>query len=596
MGSTQGAAILTPIDLVPGARADRNAGMPLSEVYNKYPAVLNIARILQTLDVDNDSSTGIKIPVDARTRSPGAPIDFSQTGLYDDASDNAVQYICEVKRARGAAACDENDVVDESAARSELTETENARDTGINKIPVVDAGADQSVIEGETVTLNGSASDSDGSISTVRWRETDRNGVAVANPVAVNNSDQTTASFTAPQVTQTQLIYFTLTATDNAGDKGADTVAIQTMDASGGVNMLPQAEAGDNQTVAHGASVTLDGSESTDADGTITSFAWSQVACEGGDVATPVTLTDPDAAQTNFQAPNEDAELCFDLTVTDNEGGDDTDRTKVSVLTNPEGTPQAEAGDPQQVREGDSVQLDGSGSTDLDTGGNPSSGELTHAWAQQTGKTVELVGADTATPTFEAPETEESIELVFTLTVTDADQKSASDDVTVTVNPIPPVTEACRPDTFEPELCGPAFCADVVAEIPAVGDQCAAFAEELSSMADTLTTLAGCVVEEDPQGACGAALQGLVVGACEATVGDTEGKAVCDQLSGGGSGLPIDPDDLTELIPGENPFSDFADFAACVGGCDPEGEPLACLNACAVDLQDALEGVISSAP
>ena len=93
-------------------------------------------------------------------------------------------------------------------------------------------------------------------------------------------------------------------------------------------NMPPTADAGPDQTVDEGDTVTLEGSYSSDPDGTIDFFEWAQT---GG---TAVTLSDATAAKPTFTAPNvgPDGEtLAFQLTVTDDSGLQDTDTCIVNV-------------------------------------------------------------------------------------------------------------------------------------------------------------------------------------------------------------------------------------------------------------------------
>jgi hypothetical protein len=83
-----------------------------------------------------------------------------------------------------------------------------------------------------------------------------------------------------------------------------------------GTNQPPIVSAGSSQTVLPGDTVTLDGTGSVDPDGTIASYAWSQVS------GTTVTLSSSSAVQPTFTAPtlaNGDT-LIFNLIVTDNTG------------------------------------------------------------------------------------------------------------------------------------------------------------------------------------------------------------------------------------------------------------------------------------
>jgi outer membrane protein assembly factor BamB len=91
-------------------------------------------------------------------------------------------------------------------------------------------------------------------------------------------------------------------------------------------NNPPQAEAGTDQTVEEGATVTLDGTGSTDPDGDSLSYAWTQNSGPN------VSQTEADTATPEFTAPDVDSEttLTFELTVDDGQATD-TDSTTVVV-------------------------------------------------------------------------------------------------------------------------------------------------------------------------------------------------------------------------------------------------------------------------
>ena len=94
-------------------------------------------------------------------------------------------------------------------------------------------------------------------------------------------------------------------------------------------NQAPTADAGQNQVVVEGASVILDGSGSTDSDGTIDGYQWAQIGGSG------VVINNASYAQATFTAPVVGLDgdvLTFSLSVTDNNGSSSVSQMSVSVL------------------------------------------------------------------------------------------------------------------------------------------------------------------------------------------------------------------------------------------------------------------------
>ncbi len=195
-------------------------------------------------------------------------------------------------------------------------------------------------------------------------------------------------------------------------------------------NRAPTARVAADFGVFIGDSVTLTGDQSSDSDGSIASYAWSQTA------GTPtVTLENADSANATFTAPEvtADTDLTFQLTVTDNEGATGTATLVVSV--NLDDPPVAVAPEDFNAIELTSVSLDGSGSTD--------DREISsYSWTQTDGDAVVLENANSAIASFSAPEMAEdqTLSLTFELTVTDSNNATSSDTVVVTVIDTPEVS------------------------------------------------------------------------------------------------------------------------------------------------------------
>ncbi len=193
-----------------------------------------------------------------------------------------------------------------------------------NLPPAANAGADQTINEGENVTLDGSSSnDSDGTIASYHWEQT-------AGPtVSLSDSAVAQPTFTSPEVgPQGESLTFNLTVTDNQGLQDSDVVIISVS----WQNEPPTAAAGSDQTVTEGESVTLDGSNSSDPDGSIAAYSWAQTGA-----GTVVVLSDPAVAQPKFLAPPVGLSgeiLTFELTVEDGQGLQSTDVVTITISDN----------------------------------------------------------------------------------------------------------------------------------------------------------------------------------------------------------------------------------------------------------------------
>ena len=253
-------------------------------------------------------------------------------------------------------------------------------------------------------------------------------------------SGETSATYTLTTADIGEQITVTASFTDGGGRQESRTsIATAAVRAA---NEPPVASAGSNQTVNEGATVTLDGSGTSDPDaGDTLTYLWEQTS------GTTVTLNDTSAISPTFTAPvrqtADDGELAFSLTVTDSENETSTATVTISVTNLP---PVADAGEAQTVDEGEEVTLDGSGSSGL-----PGDGR-TYLWTQTSGTTVTLNDATAISPTFTAPirQTADDGEFEFTLTLTDAaGGTSTAATVTISVTNLPPTADAGEDQTVD---------------------------------------------------------------------------------------------------------------------------------------------------
>lgn len=217
-----------------------------------------------------------------------------------------------------------------------------------NPLPIVDAGVDQSVCVGSSVTLEGTGA------MTYTWD----NGIS--NNTAFNPTTTTT---------------YTVTGTDGDGCENTDNVIVT-------VNALPTVNAGTDQALCIGASTTLTATGSFG-----NNYSWNNGISDG-------TSFTPNATQT------------YTVTAVDANNCQNSDQVVVTV--NP--LPTINAGADQSICDGTTIVLSGSGG-------------VTYTWTN--GATngqafAPAIGTNT-----------------YTVTGTDANGCVNTDDITITVLPVP---------------------------------------------------------------------------------------------------------------------------------------------------------------
>ena len=262
----------------------------------------------------------------------------------------------------------------------------------------------------QTVNFDGSTSrDTDGSIVSYVWNFGEAG--ATGNGAQVSYQYATPGTYTV-----------SLTVTDNDEQSNTDNIQVTVLDPTP-VNQGPIAKAGPDQEIVDtddsgSETVSLDGSGSSDSDGIIVSYVWTE---NGLQIATGVN-------------PNVDLTVgnhTITLTVTDNDGATGNDVVLVTVDTPLPTIPEANAGSDQIVVDADSngnenVTLDGSGSSDAD-------GTITnYSWTENG---TEIATGSTPTVNLAVGD------YIITLVVTDNNGNTNSDEVSIEVQESGSVSE-----------------------------------------------------------------------------------------------------------------------------------------------------------
>jgi hypothetical protein len=278
--------------------------------------------------------------------------------------------------------------------------------------PVANAGANQTAHLGDTVTLNGSGSTNPSGVGTLTY-----NWTFSSRPPGSNARLSSSAAVMPTFVVDVPGNYIISLTVSNGRDSSSISVTVST------VNSPPVANAGPNQTVPLRATVTLNGSKSSDVDGDTLNYKWKFVSVPQGSLA---TLTGANTVSPTFVA---DIVGSYIVQLIVNDGTSDSLPAQVTITTQ-NTAPVANAGPNQLVNVGALVQLNGSASTDVD--GDP----LTYKWSLITfpaGSTAHLSSTSAVNPTFtvDKPGT-----YVAQLIVNDGVVDSTASTVTITTNSI----------------------------------------------------------------------------------------------------------------------------------------------------------------
>jgi PKD domain/IPT/TIG domain len=260
------------------------------------------------------------------------------------------------------------------------------------KAPVADAGLVDTVSVGSTIRLDGTNSyDLNGLTLTYQWSF---NSIPVGSQAVLVNPASPSPTF-VPDVAG---LYVPQLVVNNGSLASAPAFAyIETQNSY--PPSFPGANAGPDQTVKVGSTVQLDASGSTGADGLPLSYQWylwyllnnsSQWVFQGASA-----LSNPNVVNPTFVASNAGSYFAL-LSVSDEFGTSVTDAVKISTVNS---QPIANAGPAQAIQSAQTVQLDGTRSTDAD--GNT----LTYSWSflsKPAGSAAALSNLTYPQPTFYA--------------------------------------------------------------------------------------------------------------------------------------------------------------------------------------------------
>jgi len=268
-----------------------------------------------------------------------------------------------------------------------------------NAQPIAKANVNKTTaIFGDILSFNSNGSgDSDGTISTYKWSD---GATILSNSSSFSISTLTNGTHT-----------ITLTITDNKNASSSDNITITI------TNAQPIARANvDKTTAVFGDTLSFNSNGSTDSDGTISTYKWS-------DGATILSNSSSFSISTLTNGTH-----TITLTITDNKSASSS--ANLTITINPNTPPIARANVDKTIAVfGDSLSFNSNGSTDSD--GTIS----TYKWNE--GATILSNSSSFSISTLT------NGTHTITLTITDNKSASSSDNITISINPnTPPIVKA----------------------------------------------------------------------------------------------------------------------------------------------------------
>ncbi len=289
-----------------------------------------------------------------------------------------------------------------------------------NQPPVANAGPNQTItLPLNSVTLTGTGTDPDGTITAYEWRK-------FAGPSQFNIVSPNQAQTVVNNLVQ-GTYRFELKVTDNDGATDLDTIRIIVN--AGPANQSPTANAGPDHNITLPVNTVTATGSGSDPDGTISNYQWTKIAGPA-----QFTIVSPTQAQTVINNMVQGV-YQFELEVTDNLGGTDTDTMTVTVNAAPNQLPSANAGADHNITlPVNTVTATGSGS-------DPDGTIASYQWTKISGPTQFLIVSPAQAQTVINNLVQGVYQ--FQLRVTDNQGAQDTDTMTVTVNAaVPPPNQA----------------------------------------------------------------------------------------------------------------------------------------------------------
>ncbi|MDP1827466.1 MAG: myxosortase-dependent M36 family metallopeptidase [Archangium sp.] len=282
----------------------------------------------------------------------------------------------------------------------------------VNRAPVANAGPAQSVDERTTASLAGGGTDADGDLLTFSWSQ-------LSGPlVTLSDTTVPTPQFVAPEVGGPEVVVLQLVVSDGSLPWSVATVNIEVRP----VNRPPALTLRAPATAPERSTVALDAT-GLDLEGDPLTYQWRQTAGPPVIIATATVNLETTAAMATFVAPEVLGDTPLSFEVVGHDGTLFETATVTTIILNVNRPPVAViAGESREVKAGEVVQLDATGSSD------PDGEALTFAWTQASGDAVALSGADAAVASFTMPKSG-----VVTFTVTVSDPAGATGEATQTL-------------------------------------------------------------------------------------------------------------------------------------------------------------------